>query len=127
MALVGHHSSRSYFKLQKQKLCTCGFSIVLRHSNYSNRLISVVSLFSWDTLYIVLYTRDESVKICRWICIILLFINNFNTFPSFRPTYLEVCPSTQSIYNSALKFAYYIFFPCRNKSVPGTCHGRITN
>ena len=44
--LFEFHGGKSYFIFQKQKLCTCGFSIVLRHSDYNNRLISIVSLFS---------------------------------------------------------------------------------
>jgi hypothetical protein len=37
------------------QLClrTLVFSIVLRHSNYNNRIISIEGTFFWDTLYIV--------------------------------------------------------------------------
>jgi hypothetical protein len=46
------------------QLClrTLVFSIVLRHSNYNNRIISIEGTFFWDTLYnIQLVPRFQSL------------------------------------------------------------------
>ena len=54
------------------QLClrTLVFSIVLRHSNYNNGIISMVSLFFWDTLYIQKFKYSHFQATCFYLCII---------------------------------------------------------
>ena len=64
------NGSLFYFKFQKQKFMHLWDQLSIGHSNYNNRIISIVSLFFWDNLYRV-YKKKRNLGISQEIDIVL--------------------------------------------------------